>query len=63
MTKKDIQKALESGAQAVQVGTALLVAEECEISPLYKKCGVGIKRAGNNHYTRIYGKTSKRHSK
>lgn len=36
VTKKDIQKALESGAQAVQVGTALLVAEECEISPLYK---------------------------
>lgn len=36
VTKEDIQKALESGAQAVQVGTVLLVAEECEISPLYK---------------------------
>ncbi|KPN95462.1 nitronate monooxygenase family protein [Lysinibacillus sp. ZYM-1] len=36
VTKADIQKALESGAQAVQVGTVLLVAEECEISPLYK---------------------------
>jgi len=32
VTKEDIQKALES----VQVGTVLLVAEECEISPLYK---------------------------
>ncbi|MEY2372534.1 MULTISPECIES: NAD(P)H-dependent flavin oxidoreductase [Lysinibacillus] len=36
VTKEDIQKALESGAQAVQIGTALLVADECEISPLYK---------------------------
>ncbi|PCD82389.1 2-nitropropane dioxygenase [Lysinibacillus fusiformis] len=36
VTKEDIQKAIESGAQAVQVGTVLLVAEECEISPLYK---------------------------
>jgi len=36
VTKEDIKKALESGAQAVQVGTVLLVAEECEISPLYK---------------------------
>ena len=34
--EQDIQKALESGAQAVQIGTALLVADECEISPLYK---------------------------
>ncbi|MNH31074.1 Nitronate monooxygenase [compost metagenome] len=31
-----MKKALASGAQAVQIGTALLVADECEISPLYK---------------------------
>ncbi|MEK5232446.1 nitronate monooxygenase [Lysinibacillus sp. FSL K6-0232] len=36
VTKEAIQRALANGAQAVQIGTALLVAEECEISPLYK---------------------------
>ncbi|KOY83191.1 nitronate monooxygenase [Lysinibacillus macroides] len=36
VTKEDIQEALASGAQAVQIGTVLLVADECEISPLYK---------------------------
>ncbi|SCZ03636.1 MULTISPECIES: nitronate monooxygenase [unclassified Lysinibacillus] len=36
VTKEDIQRALKGGAQAVQIGTALLVADECEISPLYK---------------------------
>ncbi|MFL1996904.1 nitronate monooxygenase [Lysinibacillus irui] len=36
VTKEAIQQALENGAQAVQIGTALLVADECEISPLYK---------------------------
>ncbi|MGG2055482.1 nitronate monooxygenase [Lysinibacillus pakistanensis] len=36
VSKEDIEKALVSGAQAVQIGTALLVADECEISPLYK---------------------------
>ena len=36
VTKEDVSKALASGAQAVQIGTALLVADECEISPLYK---------------------------
>lgn len=34
--KEDVNKALAAGAQAVQIGTALLVADECEISPLYK---------------------------
>ncbi|MFJ8087086.1 NAD(P)H-dependent flavin oxidoreductase [Lysinibacillus sp. NPDC095746] len=37
VTKEDVSKALARGAQAVQIGTALLVADECEISPLYKK--------------------------
>ncbi|MGE7129270.1 NAD(P)H-dependent flavin oxidoreductase [Lysinibacillus xylanilyticus] len=36
VTKEDVSKALAIGAQAVQIGTALLVADECEISPLYK---------------------------
>ncbi|MEB2299728.1 nitronate monooxygenase [Lysinibacillus xylanilyticus] len=36
VTKEDVSKALAMGAQAVQIGTALLVADECEISPLYK---------------------------
>lgn len=36
VTKEAIQQALKNGAQAVQIGTALLVADECEISPLYK---------------------------
>ena len=36
VTKEDVSKALTMGAQAVQIGTALLVADECEISPLYK---------------------------
>ncbi|GAB0170811.1 nitronate monooxygenase [Lysinibacillus sp. CTST325] len=36
VTKEDVDKALAKGAQAVQIGTALLVADECEISPLYK---------------------------
>ncbi|MCL1695989.1 MULTISPECIES: nitronate monooxygenase [unclassified Lysinibacillus] len=36
VTKEDVSKALAMGAQAVQVGTALLVADECEISSLYK---------------------------
>ncbi|TQR39779.1 nitronate monooxygenase [Lysinibacillus sphaericus] len=36
VTKEDVSKALARGAQAVQIGTALLVADECEISPLYK---------------------------
>ncbi len=36
VTKEDIQRALANGAQAVQIGTVLLVADECEISPLYK---------------------------
>ncbi|MFJ6209958.1 NAD(P)H-dependent flavin oxidoreductase [Lysinibacillus sp. NPDC092081] len=36
VTKEDVKKALAIGAQAVQIGTALLVADECEISPLYK---------------------------
>lgn len=36
ITKEDVSKALAMGAQAIQIGTALLVADECEISPLYK---------------------------
>lgn len=36
VAKEDVSKALAIGAQAVQIGTALLVADECEISPLYK---------------------------
>jgi len=36
VAKEDVSKALAMGAQAVQIGTALLVADECEISPLYK---------------------------
>ncbi|KMY31538.1 2-nitropropane dioxygenase [Lysinibacillus xylanilyticus] len=36
VTKEDVSNALAIGAQAVQIGTALLVADECEISPLYK---------------------------
>ncbi|MEB2280760.1 nitronate monooxygenase [Lysinibacillus xylanilyticus] len=36
VTKEEVSKALARGAQAVQIGTALLVADECEISPLYK---------------------------
>ncbi|MGE7999378.1 NAD(P)H-dependent flavin oxidoreductase [Lysinibacillus sp. NPDC093190] len=36
VTKEDVNKVLAIGAQAVQIGTALLVADECEISPLYK---------------------------
>ncbi|MGE7911672.1 NAD(P)H-dependent flavin oxidoreductase [Lysinibacillus xylanilyticus] len=36
VAKEDVSKALANGAQAVQIGTALLVADECEISPLYK---------------------------
>ncbi len=36
VTKEDVSEALARGAQAVQIGTALLVADECEISPLYK---------------------------
>ncbi|KOS60092.1 nitronate monooxygenase [Lysinibacillus agricola] len=36
VTKEAVEKALVMGAQAVQIGTALLVADECEISPLYK---------------------------
>ncbi|MEY9976176.1 NAD(P)H-dependent flavin oxidoreductase [Lysinibacillus sp. RC79] len=36
VTKEDVNKALAIGAQAVQIGTALLVADECEISSLYK---------------------------
>lgn len=37
VSHEDVQRALAGGAQAVQIGTALLVADECEISPLYKK--------------------------
>lgn len=36
ISKEDVKRALAGGAQAVQIGTALLVADECEISPLYK---------------------------
>ncbi|MFJ7731503.1 NAD(P)H-dependent flavin oxidoreductase [Lysinibacillus sp. NPDC097231] len=36
VTKEVVGKLLAMGAQAVQIGTALLVADECEISPLYK---------------------------
>ena len=36
VTKEAVEQALAIGAQAVQIGTALLVADECEISPLYK---------------------------
>ncbi|MFF2175501.1 NAD(P)H-dependent flavin oxidoreductase [Lysinibacillus sp. NPDC058147] len=36
VAKEDVNKALAAGAQAVQIGTALLVADECEITPLYK---------------------------
>jgi len=36
VSSEDVKRALAGGAQAVQVGTALLVADECEISPLYK---------------------------
>ncbi|MFJ7185335.1 NAD(P)H-dependent flavin oxidoreductase [Lysinibacillus xylanilyticus] len=36
VAKEDVSKALAMGAQAVQIGTALLAADECEISPLYK---------------------------
>ena len=37
ISKEDVTEALASGAQAVQIGTALLVAEECEISKMYKE--------------------------
>ncbi|MET4562392.1 nitronate monooxygenase [Lysinibacillus parviboronicapiens] len=36
VSKDDVQTALANGAQAVQIGTALLVAHECEISSQYK---------------------------
>lgn len=35
-SKEDVTEALTSGAQAVQIGTALLVAEECKINETYK---------------------------
>lgn len=37
MTAQDVETAMSLGACAVQVGTALLVANECEIPPLYKE--------------------------
>ncbi|MGE7093124.1 NAD(P)H-dependent flavin oxidoreductase [Lysinibacillus sp. NPDC048646] len=36
VSKDDVKRALANGAQAVQIGTALLVADECEISTEYK---------------------------
>ncbi|MFY0518005.1 NAD(P)H-dependent flavin oxidoreductase [Lysinibacillus sp. UGB7] len=36
VSKEDVTTALAHGAQAIQIGTALLVADECEISPVYK---------------------------
>ena len=36
MTKEDVATALAMGAAAVQVGTVLLVADECEINETYK---------------------------
>ncbi|QDP99212.1 nitronate monooxygenase [Lysinibacillus fusiformis] len=36
VSKDDVKMALADGAQAVQIGTALLVADECEISTAYK---------------------------
>lgn len=36
VSKDDVKRALANGAQAVQLGTALLVADECEISTEYK---------------------------
>lgn len=36
MSKEDVTEALASGALAVQIGTAFLVAEECEINATYK---------------------------
>ena len=36
ISKADVTEALANGAQAVQIGTALLVAEECEANDIYK---------------------------
>lgn len=36
ISKENIAEALESGASAVQIGTAFLIAEECEINATYK---------------------------
>ncbi|KOS68095.1 2-nitropropane dioxygenase [Lysinibacillus contaminans] len=36
ISKADVTEALAIGAQAVQIGTALLVAEECEANDIYK---------------------------
>ncbi len=37
MTREHVQQAMDNGAAAVQIGTALLVAEECEVNAYHKE--------------------------
>lgn len=43
MDGRDIRRALEAGAVAVQLGTAFLVSPECGASPAYKNAVLNVK--------------------
>lgn len=59
MTREQISKALALGADAVQIGTALLVADECEIPPAYKQAILDSREGSTGMITAFTGKPAR----
>lgn len=59
MTKESITSVLDTGAAAAQIGTALLVADECEISEAYKEAILNSRKADIGMMTAYTGKPAR----
>lgn len=59
MTREQVSKVLALGTDALQIGTALLVAEECEILPAYKQAILNSKEGNTGMITAFTGKAAR----